>query len=136
MSSEGMNFDDISLAEVQVNIGSKPYVLREAMEETACRYRNAILEGTEYGTDGKLSKARKLADVEPMLVALCLFTKDDNGVLHSVPEKTIRGWPSKVVKRLFQKIKEISELDEQETVAALEKRLEEMKAKEESSKND
>lgn len=91
----------------------KDYELREANGDVACRWRNAILQRTTLGPDGKPSSLGAIADTEPILVSLCLF---EAGTNRNVPVGTIRQWPSKVQKALFEKAKEISELDDDEEV--------------------
>jgi hypothetical protein len=50
-----------------------------------------------------------LANVEPLLVSLCLFRENGAPVLLA----TVRSWPARVVKSLFEKAKEISDLGEE-----------------------
>lgn len=102
------------LTEVPVMISGKSYTLKEASGEAACIYRNTMLKCTRLGVDGKPSSVDGLADIEPLLVSLCLFDSSGN----QVPVKTVRSWPSKVVNRLYTKAKEISELDEEDNSKA------------------
>lgn len=116
MADELLAFDDLTLQEVPVSIGGKRYILREASGEVACRYRNRMLESTEFGGDGKPMKVKGMGDLEPLLVSLCLWEADDAGKpARPVPESVIRAWPSRVVKRLFAKAKAISDLGEEAT---------------------
>jgi len=108
MKLERMNFN-VDLIEIPITIGGEDYVLREASGDAGCKYRNALLACTTL-TDGKPSRIEGMADVEPLLVSLCLFTQGGRPV--TVPK--VRSWPSRVVKALFEKIKEISDLDEEE----------------------
>lgn len=104
-----LNFDDLTPIELPVSVAGKRYVLREATEAAACQWRNAMMQATELGSDGKPTRVRNLADTEPLLVSLCLFTAEEG---KPVPVATIKGWPARVVKRLFEKVKDVSDLDE------------------------
>lgn len=104
---EAMDFGDISLIEVPVKIAGKDYILREASGGAAEKYRDASIAGMTF-TDGKLTRVEGLAGVESLLVSLCLF--NDKGL--PVPLSLIRSWPSRVQKRLFERAKKISDLNE------------------------
>lgn len=110
-----MDFD-ISLKEVPVTINKEAYVLVEASEDSACKYRNASMKTMTF-TDGKVTGMVGGADLEPLLVHLCLFQGDK-----AVPLHKIRSWPARVVKALFEKAKEISDLNE-DTVEGIDKEI-------------
>lgn len=109
MTHESMDFDG-DLVEIPVRIEGQDYTLREASGDAACKYRNALIHGTVLGPNGKPQKLRNVADTEPLLVSLCLF--DANG--KNVPPERVRIWPSRIQAKLFNKAKEISDLDQQE----------------------
>lgn len=124
--SDSLYFDDITSVEVPVSIGGKKYVLREADGDAACKYRNALLRSTKLGPDGRPSSIDGMADAEPLLVSLCLFeVYDDKGQekRRLVLPSTIRSWPARVLKALFKKVRDISDLEERETMEDLEKRI-------------
>jgi hypothetical protein len=109
-----MNFD-LEPLEVQVTVGGKSYVLREASEDAACKWRNKIMSSTKL-TDGKPSSIDGIGDSEPLLVSLCLWeqhssTKDEVKQL-KVPLEVVRSWPSRVVKKLHKWVMENSDLEE------------------------
>jgi hypothetical protein len=121
--AEEMVFDDVSPAEVPVVIGSARYVLREANEDAACKFRNALLRCTRPGPDGRPTTYDGVADTEPLLVSLCLYAADEGGRVrpdrdgrpdhrHLVPLATVRSWPARVVKALAAKVQEMSGLSE------------------------
>lgn len=110
MGNDALDFNDLSPIEVPVSIDGRSYILREATGDAACRYRNALLACTQLGPEGKPSSVKGMADAEPLLVSLCLF--DDAGKPVSGP--TIRKWPARVLKALFDKATEISQLGEEE----------------------
>jgi len=117
---EPMVFEDLALIEVPVTIGGQQYVLREANGDAACKFQNARVARYEYNDEGKLVKLRDMADLEPILVSLCLFKQED---MSPVPEAVIRSWPGKIQGKLYDRAKEISGLDETEDLATMEKQL-------------
>ena len=84
-----------------------------------------------------------LAEAEPLLVSLCLRQKLDDGVTRPVTLDIVLSWPNRVIKPLFEKCKEISDLGEgpegvEEMVKErdrLDKEIDETKKKEEERKN-
>lgn len=116
---------DLAVTEIPVELGERKYVLREASEGAACQFRNAITKAAKMA-DGKVVGIENIGDVEPLLVSLCLFeVLPDGGTKNiGVPIQVVRGWPARVVKQLFAKAKEISELDEAaETEEAIEQQI-------------
>ena len=63
--------------------------------------------------------------VQSLLVSRCLYSyKEDGEISGLVPRSQIRKWPSRIVRPLFDKAMEISELEEEEeTVESLEKQI-------------
>lgn len=127
MSNEelAIDFGDITPITVAVTINGEHYQLREASGDAACRYRNALLKCTQLGPEGKPQRLEGMGDTEPFLVSLCLFK--ENGA--PVNAATVRAWPSRVQKRLFETAKRISKLDEDETIESLEKQLADVQSK-------
>ncbi len=135
--------------QADVVIGGENYVLKEATGEVAKQYRNSALRSVRLGSTGKAETVigDGLAIAEPLLVSLCLFkvkTLADNSVKH-LPVKldTVLSWPNRVIKPLFNKVKEISDLGEsEETLKELRKekqsiqdKIDEYVSKEETVKN-
>jgi len=119
-----LNFTDLTPITLPVTIGDQTYQLHEATGDVAAKYRNAIIEATKFGPDGKPAGFRGLADTEMLLISLCL--KQDN---QPVPMATIRGLPSRIIKALFNKAREISDLEEAEDRQGLEKQLKDVQEK-------
>jgi hypothetical protein len=115
-------FDTIDLQEVPVQIAGKHYTLREASGEAARRYRNALLRAAKLGPDGKPKSIDGMADAEMILVNECLVDKSGR----KTPIQVLGSWPAGVIKRLFNKAYEISDLreGEEDTVEGLRKRKE------------
>ena len=97
---------------VTITLGGevKKYVLREASADAGTQWRNALMACSEIGEDeqGK-PRAKKmvgLANIEPLLVSLCLFDSEGK----QVTETLVRSWPARIVAALYKKAAEISEL--------------------------
>jgi len=103
-----LHFESTDLIEVPVTIGKDEFVLREADGDVSCKYRNAVLSCTKLSGRGKPVSIQNLADVEPYLVSLCLFSLDGK----PVALKVVRSWPNRITKQLYNTAKEISNLDE------------------------
>jgi hypothetical protein len=129
-----LDFGDIAPKEITIRMGNRLYIIREASSDAAVKFRNASLKAAKM-VDGKLSGMDGLADAEPLLVSLCVFEADTRGIIsrdsqgHPIPVtlQTVRGWPNRVQKLCFDKIKEISDgLDEKDTVQSLQKKIVEL----------
>lgn len=94
------------IVEVPVTIGDKRYILREANGEAAIQYKNALAKATVF-KDGKVTSIAGINDAEPLLVSLCLFNEDGS----SVHVKIVRNFKNSTLEALFDKAKEISNLD-------------------------
>jgi hypothetical protein len=107
MPDDVTDLGDLAPVTVDYFIGGKPFQLREATSDGAAKFRNAAA-GTARITDGKVSGVGNVGDLEPLLVSLCLFDGDGK----PVPLSVVRQWPGRVVRKLFDKAKTISGLDE------------------------
>lgn len=107
-----LDFDDLVPAEAKVKYRGRQYVLREASEGAAVRWRNAQLSQAKYDDSGRFASVGDAADSEPLLVALCLYYADEAGALrvqangdpdprHLVQLEIIRSWPSRIVKKMY-----------------------------------
>ena len=108
MSNE-LNFDTTP-TRLPVKIDGVEYTLQEANGKAACIYRNTMLKCSKLGPSGKVSSVEGLADVEPLLVSLCLFDSANN----PVSLEKVLSWPSRIIKPLFENAKQISELEEED----------------------
>lgn len=108
MSNE-FDFGDLTPVEIDVVGPDKlKYVLKEANGHAAKVFNNARTQGIVFD-DGKLKSITGAGELEPLLVSLCLFGEGDR----PVQQKVIEKWPERVVKKLFNKAKEISHLLEE-----------------------
>lgn len=114
--SENYTFD-LTPTEVEYKIGDVDYILREASGEAAIKFSNAKLANLTLN-DGKVTKVAGMANIQPLLISLCLTEKATG---KPVSEATIKGWPSRIQTALFDKAKEISEIDQEVTKESLEK---------------
>lgn len=126
-ASKSLDFNDLAPREEPVTIGTTSYVLREASGGAVVAWRNFQIRAARFGGGGKLERVGDIADAEPLLVALCLFPVNDRGeaAKKHVSEDFVRGLPNRVVKVLFERAKEMSDLNEEEAESAefLEKRI-------------
>ena len=111
MSNE-FDFSEVVFEEVDVVTPDKMQcVLRQASGEAAIKYRKQIMSGMRMA-DGKVGgNVDSMAAGEPLLVHLCLYFKDDNNANKRVPLATIEAWPYPVMKKLYDKAMEISDLN-------------------------
>lgn len=146
MSFDSLKFEDLSLIEVDVTIKDEKYILREADEDTAVAYRNASVAGITLD-DGKVtSLPMNIAGLQALLVSRCLFKLNTDGTPSNRPVSRgiIIKWPARVVRDIFEKAKEISELGEepdtpetlQSQIDDLQDKLDKANAEEEIAKND
>jgi len=105
---------DLEPQERKVKIGGEDYILKEASEDAACKWRNQTLAGARMA-DGKLVGMGNVSDGEPLLVSLCLWKA--TGKKDNVSPAVVRAWPSRVVKKLFAWIEEVSDLAEDKETA-------------------
>lgn len=134
-----ITFDTLEPKHEEVRLGEKMYHLREASEGVAAEYRNCSARAAKL-VDGRIVGWDCVADVQPLLVAGCLFEltakgdyyKDRGGVPVHVKEEWVRGLPGSIVKRLFAEAKALCPwLDENpnETVEQLEARVTELQGR-------
>jgi len=107
-------FDNPFPTEVPVIIGTEQFILREADETASCKYHNAIYRSSTLvgeGEDRKLVPGDGFADVEPILVAACLYRTTKEGQRGPlVPYEEIMTWRADIVSKLFDKAKAISHI--------------------------
>jgi hypothetical protein len=123
---EMLDYGDLPPVEIPVKYRGKDYILREASEDTACRYKGAFLACAKEWQDGKPVRVEGLPDLEPLLVSLCLFEQLADDDPRNQPRKSdgkrlgerqlspveVRTWQPHVVKDLYAHAKRISKLDE------------------------
>lgn len=96
------------LVEVPVYIDGKEYVLREASGSAVVEYRSARINATSFNEEGKTQAVRgSIVVTESLLVSHCLYLNDE-----PVPQSTLLAWPARIVRALYDKVLEISEINE------------------------
>lgn len=136
MDTSPMVYEDLAPIQVPVHIGKNKYVLHEATEGATCAYRNAQMRAAKFTAKGELQGVDGLADVEPLLISLCLCHTDDgvnakrrdDGTLITVTLAFVRQLPPQLAKDLFKRIKDISPgMDEQpRTIADIDRAMGEL----------
>lgn len=102
------DFSDLEWVEIPVKgPDGRDYILREADAGAAAKYNDARISGITLD-DGKPVKVDKIGGLEVLLVSLCLKAVDKRPV-HA---KTLEGWHERVIKKLYSKAREISDLEE------------------------
>lgn len=104
-------FDSLDLIEVPVTLAGKKYVLIEADGETAAGMKNRIIRSSKVSDEGKVTLGDGIADAEAFLVGQCLY-RDESGGRTRIGEATVRSWPARVVKALYERARQISGLDD------------------------
>ena len=124
-----VNFDDdVTPRQFEFTHWRQKYILHEASEAAAVEFNRARMSGVEifHPGDGEERTVKSLqgaADVEPLLVSHCVFMVNPDGSEAPVSLQTIKTWPSRIVRNLFQRAKEMSGLDEAETMQGLQDQL-------------
>ncbi len=131
ISQEEGTFRKVFVTIVTKDGTKEHFIIREADGEIARQYRNKLQAAHKY-VNGKLAAINGLGDLETFLVRECLFKanenrtfrEDDRGRLLRVTEDFVKFQvPAKALKKIFEKAKEISQLDEAVTAEQLEKTI-------------
>lgn len=121
---DGFNFDDLKPQPFKFKYGGQTYVLHEAPEGVGMAYRNAMVQHIKFGEDGKPAGMSGGAEQAAKLLSGCIKLVTETGE-QAVSPQTILQWPTRVVKPLFAKAKEISDLEERMDRIALHKQIQE-----------
>lgn len=141
---DDFDFGSLEIIEIPVvGPNKKKYKLREASGDAVARFNNERTRCMKF-QDGGVSGVSGQGQLEMFLVASCLFNVDEDE--EPIPTKPItmnelRPWPGKVVTRLFNKAKEISEIDLDVDLVSLRKQYKELgeriaKMEEDEAKNE
>lgn len=127
-----LDFSSHAAIEIPVSIPDRKsgkvvnYFLREAIGDAVVKYENEMLKCTQLGESGRPSSVRGMADVEPLLVSMCLFFNcPEDTKFHNQPvaQSVIRAFPSRILKKLYETAKQISEIGTDTDVKTLEGQL-------------
>lgn len=124
---EEMIFEDAAPVRIPVRIKGTDYVLCEVSEGGATQWHNKRLASTKM-INGQLASLEGMAELEPLLVSLCLFqpktdSKSDKVTDVPVPIQVVRGFPHKIVKQIFERAKLISGLQQTDTIEIVKARI-------------
>lgn len=124
-----LSFDDLEPSFKVITLGREKvrHILREPSEDVARKFRSFSAKCMKM-SNNELTGFDGIGDVQPYLVSLCLFPEGSD---IPVSEKLIRQWKSSVVKKLFDLVKEMGELDEIETVEGIDKQIARLQKKRE-----
>lgn len=129
-----IDFDSLEPIRIKVSYRGKRYWLTEASEDAATKYRDRSIKAAKM-YDGKVVGMEGGAEVEPFLVSLCLYEADpkdgslrltslgDPNPEFLVPMSVVKSWPSRVVKPLYNRVREASDLTETDTVETVQKAI-------------
>ena len=142
--TDEFDFSDLKIIEVSVKgPNGKSYMLREASGAAAAQFNNARAKCAKF-KDGELESVTGPGRLPLYLISLCLFNTKDDGTANinsSVSLSVIQPWPDRVIQKLFDKSKEISEIDEDDDLESLVKQRDELnekiaKLEEDAAKNE
>jgi hypothetical protein len=149
MSDPVHDFEDLAPIEVPWTLPPAyggNYVLREASGDAAIAWRSCQMKGlTLDKTSNQMTFGNSgIAESEAVLLSKCLYSADkqfrvktlNNGDYDPkalVPLRQILGWPNRVMKRMYDKLMEISPdlKDHPETVEQIDKQIAELQTKRE-----
>lgn len=109
------DFDDLAPWSRPFTYDGKPYLAREASADAARQFDNAKYRAGRWTDDGKTRVVEGLADAELVLLSLCVFEvyehPKEGTKERPVAQVQLKTWPARVTRKLFEAIKEASQLD-------------------------
>lgn len=140
--SEALDFTDIEPVEIPVRIKDsngvvQHYILYDASGHAEIQFRNRQQKNVRIDQATGRRVPVDVNDAIPVLIANCMTTTIINKEKQRVSsgqlldEQTVRGWPTKVVDKLYEKILDISGMREEtlEELVELKKNIDERIAK-------
>lgn len=148
-----MNFD-VTLRTVKVTVGDERMVMAEASESAVIAYRNAARRNMTISDSG--NHKMEITDIrspESILLSRCLYYAAPDGnipMLGGVPNslslvsvEKIRAWQQRITDPLVERLKKMSDLDQDETEeqlintrAKIDMKLEKLQKSKETLKNE
>jgi hypothetical protein len=110
--TEEMEDISLELTEVKVKLNGKPHIIVSADGETATEYRNMALKHVIMRDSQIEGKLHGLAESEPFLVSRCVFLLGPKDERTPYTLDVVKKWNSSAIKKLYNKIREISDLEE------------------------
>lgn len=129
-SANDFNFSDEPIVFGPFSIGKRSFVLKECSEAAYTAYRNSINRSVRRSNeDTKLVYQDGGQEADTLLIQRCLYEVVGEKQV-PVTLVFVEELPRKISSKLYDKIREISGMDdEEETIALLEKRIESDKKK-------
>jgi hypothetical protein len=135
-----IDYDELAPWSFPIKVKGRSYLVREPSEDAAVKFRNQQVRGKEVSRseDGQITirSLEGVYDIEPLLVYLCTFEQyEHQGETRERPIllSVVKGWPSRVVKDIYKRIKErspeLDEVEEKPTVESLEKTVADAQSK-------
>lgn len=113
-----MEYEDMQRREVPVRIGSRHYILLEAMAGDIINYKNLVARSTRVDPKRGSAVVEGYADAEIYLLGLCLQEVVD-GKRRRVPGDYIRTWRNEIQQDLWERLQRLSGMTEDDTVEGL-----------------
>lgn len=107
---------DLEPKRVKVRVGKAWYWLQEASGDAGTKFRSWATSRAKMD-DGKIVGVVDLSDIEPKLVAMCLYEMKPDGSYRYVTknndpvhekEEVVRSWPDRIQTALYDKVMELS----------------------------
>lgn len=96
---------------------TEKYYLTDASGGAAVQFKNAQMSGVvmdmnvEDGSKPRVSGVKNIADLEPLLVSLCLFHEKDDS---PVPLNVVKSFPYRIIRALYDKAYKMSDFEEKQ----------------------
>lgn len=104
------------------NLGGKSYIIKEAKSGEAAQYKNAVTACSTINAETGIMTNKGLANTENFLISLCMYEASMGAGGEFVPSpkpvgiRFVESLPHKVAQKIFDKIREISNLNENRVV--------------------
>lgn len=111
-------FDTLDVQQIPVKAGNRTFLLKEASAGAVCQYQDAISASAVYNDKGVKTGHKGLADVESLLVSLCLVEVKDGGYAN-VSIDDVKTWPEAVKQKLYTTVCRMSNINQPDTMEEL-----------------
>jgi hypothetical protein len=124
-----LDFSSLEPIEIPVKYndgnGEVTYYLRESSEDSHKQYRSRAMKC--YGTDGVIKNPDMAAETPQWFVQMNLYTEPGGDVKKRVGIDIVKGMPTRIISKLFTKLRKISGMDQEDmTAAQIHERIEEL----------
>jgi hypothetical protein len=122
------DFSNLEPIEIAISYKGQNYFLREASEDAHKQYRSRAMKC--YSTDGQIKNPDLVAETPQWFVQQCLYTESGGDSSKRIAIDIIKSMPTRIVSKLFTKLRKISGMDEEElTAEELRRRIDELQKK-------